>query len=385
LAKLDSEAAKGAQVRSQIRWVEEGETSLAYFFRLKKKKGADRWISALRVDDVSIFSSPEELCHSFASFHSSLFTAGPTNSSVQASLLENLPSALPPDQASLCEGHLTLGECLTALQGMARGKAPGIDGLPMEFYLKFWNVLGEDLVSVHKSCFDSGCLSLSQRRGVISLSFKKGDCLDPRNWRLSTLLNVDLLIIAGRQLKVIHIVVNKDQTCGVPNRFIRENVALLRDVVEFASSSTPVAILSLDQEKAFDRVDWSFMRSTLSSMGFGPSFISWVDQFYSPVQSAVNVNGYLSPFFGLSRGVRQGCPLSPLLYVLVSEVLAANIRCNPRITGLCLPGSQPLSPISQYADDTSLILTTDDSIKATFEVYSLYEQASVKIQRSLAW
>lgn len=121
---------------------------------------------------------------------------------------------------------------------------------------------------------------------------------------------------------MIQLVVDKDQTCGVPGRFISENVALLRDVVESASlSGTPVAILSLDQQKAFDRVDWSFMRSTLSSMGFGPSFISWVDLFYNRVESAVNVNGYLSPFFGLSRGVRQGCPLSPSLYVLVSEVL----------------------------------------------------------------
>ena len=147
--------------------------------------------------------------------------------------------------------------------------------------------------------------------------------------------------------------------------------------VEYTSSSgTPVAILSLGQEKAFDRADWDFMLSTLSAMGFGPSFISWVDLFYFRVQSAVNVNGYLSPFFSLSRGVRQGCPLSPLLCVVVSEVLAANIRCNPRISGLCLPGSSPLSPISQYADDTSLILLSDDPIRASFEVYSLFEKAS---------
>ena len=191
-------------------------------------------------------------------------------------------------------------------------------------------------------------------------------------WRPITLLNVDYKlaarVIAGPFLNVIHLVVDEDQTYGVPGRFIGENVALLRGVVEFASSSgTPVAILSLDQEKAFDRVDWGFMRSTLSAMGFGQSFISWVDLFYSRVQSAVNVNGYLSSFFNLSRGVRQGCPLSPLLYVLVSEVLAANIRCNLHISGLCLPGCAPLSPISQYADDTSLILQSDVAIKALFE------------------
>ena len=118
------------------------------------------------------------------------------------------------------------------------------------------------------------------------------------------------------------------------------------------------------------------MKATLSAMGFGPSFIAWVSLFYHRVQSSVNVNGYLSAFFYLSRGVRQGCPLSPLLYVLASEVLAASIRANPRISGLSIPCFPPLSSISQYADDTSLILTSDDSVKACFEVYTLFEAAS---------
>ena len=381
LAKLDLEAARGAQVRSRARWVEEGETSSAYFFRLEKKNGADRWISAIRSDDGTIVSSPAGLCTSFAAFYSSLFTATPTDPVVQASLLSNITASLSPTEAACCEGLLSHSECLAALQGMARRKAPGLDGLPMEFYLKFWSVLGSDLVDVLNSCFNAGCLALSQRRGVISLTFKKGDRLDPKNWRPISLLNVDYKlaarVVAGRLLKVIHLVVHRDQTCGVPGRFIGENVALLRDVVYYSTSfDVPVAILSLDQEKAFDRVDWAFMQSTLSTMGFGPSFISWVNLFYHRVQSAVNVNGYLSSFFNLTRGVRQGCPLSPLLYVLVSEVLAVNIRCNPRISGITLPGLSPLSPISQYADDTSLILSSDESIQASLEVYDQYEKAS---------
>ena len=382
LASLDSEAARGAQVRARVRWVEEGEISSSYFFRLEKKRSADRWISALRESDGSIVSSPADLCHALSSFYLGLFSASDTDSCAQSALLGNLSSVLPGDQAALCEGHLSVAEVFSALLGMAKRKAPGLDGLPVEFYVRFWDVLGSDLVSVLNSCLDSGSLALSQRRGIISLSFKKGDRLDPRNWRPISLLNVDYKLasraIAGRLLKVIHLVVAKDQTCGVPGRFIGENVALLRDVVDYASSSSgaSVAILSLDQEKAFDRVDWSFMRSTLCAMGVGPSFISWVDLFYHRVQSAVNVNGYLSSFFNLSRGVRQGCPLSPLLYVLVSEVLAVNIRSNPRISGLCLPGAPVLSPISQYADDTSLILTLDDAIVAAFETYALFEQAS---------
>ena len=115
-------------------------------------------------------------------------------------------------------------------------------------------------------------------------------------------------------------------------------LALLRDVINYATSANvPVAILSLDQEKAFDRVNWGFLRSVLVHMGFGPSFVGWVDLFYAGVQSAVKVNGYLTHLFKLSPGVRQGCPLSPLLYVLYAEVLACSFRANPWIQGLLLP------------------------------------------------
>ena len=135
-------------------------------------------------------------------------------------------------------------------------------------------------------------------------------------------------------------------------------MSIIRDVVSFASrTGVPLAILSLYQEKAFDRVDWGFMRATLGRMGFNYSFLRWVSLSYTQVQSAVIVNGNISPFFSLSRVVRQGSPLSPLSYVLAAETLAVNIRYNPLILGLCLPGV-PLvvSPVHQYEDDTTLIL-----------------------------
>ena len=204
-----------------------------------------------------------------------------------------------------------LDECYKALTGMAHRKAPGLDDFPMEFYVKFWSVLGSDLVDVLNSCYHSVFVSLSVQR-YYYLTFKKGERLDARNWRLISLLNVDFKIaagaIAGWLLKVIHLVVAKDQTCGVPDRYIWENVAFLWDVSYATTFDSRVAILSLDQEKAFDRVDWGFMLSTLRTMGFGASFVNWVRLLYTNVQSAVNVNGYLSSFFS-SRGVHQGCYL----------------------------------------------------------------------------
>ena len=191
---------------------------------------------------------------------------------------------------------------------MACGRTPGCDGLPMEFYLRFWSVLGADLVLVLNSAFTSGLMSRSQRRGIITLSFKKGDRVDPRNWRPITLLNVDYKIasrsISARLLKVLFFLVAKDQSCCVPGRLIGENVAFIRDVVDYCSlSSAPAALISLDQETAFDRVNWSFLRSVLISLGLGPSFVKWVDLFYSNSSSSVNVNGYISNSSPLSRGV----------------------------------------------------------------------------------
>ena len=109
---------------------------------------------------------------------------------------------------------------------------------------------------------------------LITLIFKKGDRLEHKNWRPISLLNVHYKIctrtVAGRLLNVLH----PNQTCGVKGRFIGGNVALLRDIVDFTSETgQPAAILSLDQEKALDRVDWDFLFKTLDCMGFGPSFV----------------------------------------------------------------------------------------------------------------
>ena len=161
-------------------------------------------------------------------------------------------------------------------------------------------------------------------------------------------------------------------------RFIGDSVVFLRDLVDFTSeTNTPAAILSLDQEKAFDRLDWAFLFRILSEFGFGVSFISWVKLLYTNIRSAVLVNGYRSDYFWRSRGLRQGCPLSPLLYVISIEVFAANLRSHPDIIGLQLPGSSSFLPtVALYADDTSVIVNSESAIQATFSVYELFERGS---------
>ena len=155
--------------------------SSALFFRLEKRQASDRCVAALCEPDSTLVSSLSDLCASFVTFYSSLFSASCTDSSVQDSLFANISSFLSPNEASQCEVLLTFGECHRALLGMGRRKAPGSDGLPMEFYNLSWKVLGQDLVDVVNACYAFGSLSLSQRRGTISLFFKRDDRLDAPN------------------------------------------------------------------------------------------------------------------------------------------------------------------------------------------------------------
>ena len=111
-------------------------------------------------------------------------------------------------------------------------------------------------------------------------------------------------------------------------------------------------------------------------MGFGPSFRSWVSLLYSSVNSAVIVNGHLTEFFPVTRGVRQGCPLSPLLYVLVAETMACKVRADEHIDGFPLPCSNRRIKVSQYADDTTVLVCSDFSLMALFQLFASYERAS---------
>ena len=159
---------------------------------------------------------------------------------------------------------------------MAPGKATGLDGLTAEFYHRFWPLIGNDFVEVMNTCYLSGYLSSSQRSGLITLLFKRGDRLEMNNWRPITLLCVDYKIaakaIANRLLHVLPSRIHPNQSCGVCGRSSTPNTLLLQDIVhDINDRGLGGAILSLDQEKAFDRVDWAFLLRVLEGMNFGPS------------------------------------------------------------------------------------------------------------------
>ncbi|KAI3375656.1 hypothetical protein L3Q82_003720 [Scortum barcoo] len=134
------------------------------------------------------------------------------------------------------EAQLTPQELYAALMSLKSGKAPGIDGLPVDFYKSFWSVLGEDLLEVFNDCLERGRLPLSCRRAVITLLPKKGDLQELKNWRPVSLLCTDYKILpkvlASRLREVMASIIHPDQTYCVPGRLISDNVTLIRDILE---------------------------------------------------------------------------------------------------------------------------------------------------------
>merc|ERR1712002_1373631 len=142
---------------------------------------------------------------------------------------------------------------------------------------------------------------------------------------------------------------------------IGENIRLVLDMIAYTNArNIPGLMLLADFEKAFDKLEWNFLFQTLRFFGFGDDFIKWIKVLYSDITSCVLNNGHASEFFLLERGLRQGCPLSPLLFLLGSEILAISVRNNVNIQGISVNNVEIL--INAYADDTTFFLRDQKSL-----------------------
>lgn len=177
-----------------------------------------------------------------------------------------------------------------------------------------------ELKKVYNYAFDQGSLVTSQTRGVVTLLFKKGDCTHLKTWQPITLLTTDYKILtkalATRLRDVLHLLVHTDQTACIPSRTINENVSLIHDAINFANeTNTPLALISIDQLKAFDSLSHSFLHLVLTKLGFGPYFRRWITLIDHSSVSFIKVNRWLTKTIPLEKGLRQGCALSMPLYI----------------------------------------------------------------------
>ena len=175
---------------------------------------------------------------------------------------------------------------LPGTQKMKLNKSPGIDGLPVEFYLCFWKDIAAYVCDSFNEGFVHGSLSDSQNMAVLSLIFKKNNRCLLKNYRPISLTTCDYKILAftlaDRLHKVIDKIISKDQSGYIKTRFIGQNIRLVEDIIEYIEEKEKQGIiLFIDFEKAFDFLEWQFMLKSLKNYNFGNQFIQWISTIYS--------------------------------------------------------------------------------------------------------
>ncbi|CAM2112967.1 unnamed protein product [Caretta caretta] len=165
------------------------------------------------------------------------------------------------------------------------------------------------------------------------------------------------------------------QTYTVPGRTSFDNLYLVRDLLELeCRDGLSFALLSLDQEKAFDRVDHGYLLSTLRVFGFGPQFVGFLQVLYASAECLVRLNWTLTELVSFGRGVWQGCPLSGQLYALAIKPFLYLLR--RRLTGLALREPELRLVLSAYADDVLLVVQDPGDLAWVEACQAVYSAAS---------
>ena len=176
----------------------------------------------------------------------------------------NIPQ-LSDEEQSFLEKDLTINKLKEALTSFADNKSPGEDGFSKEFYQTFFDLLCKDLLNSYNEAFCKGSLSVSQKRGTITLIPKGAENLtELKNWHPISLLNIDYKILskvlARRMENILPKLVHSDQTGFVNGRDIEQNIRLLNDIMQYTDiKKLPGIFLFVDFEKAFDTIEWSFI------------------------------------------------------------------------------------------------------------------------------
>lgn len=325
-----------------------------------KARTASNQITQIMDESGSITSDPDKINSTFKLFFSQLYTSESLTGENQLNtFFENLdlPKVSPENNLKL-DTALTLSEIKEAIQSMSSGKSPGPDGYPVEFFKRFSDQLAPLLLDMFNYSFNLGTLPPTLMQASISLIFKKGkDPLNCASYRPISLLPVDVKILAkilARRLEsIMPQIISDDQTGFIRGRHSYSNIRRLLNVILSPSSSdVPEAIISLDAEKAFDRVEWAYLFFSLRQFGFNSNFISWIKLLYSSPYASVCTSNQRSAPFSLFRGTRQGCPLSPLLFALAIEPLSAALKREAGFEGIERWSIE--HRVSLYADDLLL-------------------------------
>jgi exonuclease III/sulfur relay (sulfurtransferase) DsrC/TusE family protein len=328
-----------------------------------------------------VANSNETILRELTKYYKWLFQAKPSfNADRLLKLLSDDP--IPPKQAKASEKAITLPEVERAIDKLAQGKSPGPDGLPAEFYIQFRDLLAPKLKDLYEEALELGNLEGSIRQGEIIVLYKKGDPREVRNYRPITLLNLDYKIysriVVARLKPLMDSLVSEAQLGFVPGRRGAESTHLLKLIqATLDEEDSEGLIIALDWEKAFDRVSWDYLHKAVTAVGMGETLSNMIKIMYNkshPPSRHIRANGRTGESFEIFSGVPQGCPASPLIFLIVAEALTRAIERDDKIKGILIDGQE--YKITQFADDTQLLLRGYACLRRVFITLHEYEDAT---------
>jgi hypothetical protein len=382
-AWCEAVAQDGAAARWQRRreWVHHQERpNPAFTSELHGSKGASQQIPPVRSPTTGrLVEGGRPLAQMVAEFWAGVSVQPPVQQQAAAAVLAAVAAqgrCLPPvTAAAVGEPQVEEAEVAAALKRSKSGRAPGLDGLPVEVYRKHKQLFVPLLARLYSAIGVTGQLPQGFTQGVISTLHKSGARDVLSHYRPITLLNSDYRVLANllaRRLRPVQgALIGREQTAFLPGRQIGENIMLLQLLPHALPASSKAVLVFLDFRKAYDTIDRGFLFRLLQLAGLGEGFLQWVQLLLQGTQACACVNGHLSGMVGFQAGVRQGCPLAPQLYLFVAQALLAFLQARgwgvqvgaARVTGC------------QYADDAQVVLPSIADLPRFLEDMEVFKQA----------
>ncbi|KXZ56111.1 hypothetical protein GPECTOR_2g993 [Gonium pectorale] len=291
---------------------------------------------------------------------------------------------LPPERLeALGDPSVSVAEVDRALSQAKPGTSPGWDGIPVDLLRAFRAELAPALARLFSAIGNLKQPPAGFLKGVISVIFKGrgADRTAPGSYRPITLLCTDsrLLarVLANRLSPCLSTAIPLEQSAFLPGRSIGANTRFLRCLPHLLQQQQRSAIVAfLDFAKAYDTIDRSVLFALMERMGVGPGFLAWAQLLLMDTLAVASVNGYLSRVVRLHAGVRQGCPLAPLLYLFVAYALLCWLQERGVGVGLGGDASATRVTASQFADDTQVTLNSADEVPGFLELMAVFARAS---------
>lgn len=365
IGSLQQEIADNHALRAGLRWRENGEKSAGFLKRLIATRTAQRSISSFKHPETQVLcTSVNDLDAATTHFYDQLYT--PDN--IDLPSVDILRNTISPDSTIPQTSHASLTavfestDLISAAQRSPHKSSPGIDGLPYEIVsILFSHSATLTLaLQVYNDALLNGIFPSSWLKTCICLLPKKGDLQDLRNWRPISLINTDAKIFTrllnARLMPIMNKLISPHQLGFMPNRFIGEHGLTATVIQAFAQNiDSPSIGLLLDQEKAYDRIHPEYLQLIMHQFGIPATLITSIINLFFSTQISVNINGNLtSQPITQQRGLRQGDPLSPLLYNIAFDPFLRLIHQNNNFTGFDiqqeLQDHDEHSPVDDIAD-----------------------------------